>query len=224
MTVRAPDREASSRHTWSPEGERSRSRRARLGSSSLSRGRFNFRGPGGWERREGRSPGASAGGVARGHLDCRAVRRHSWTASTLAAAGRAGQRGPPRAPPASPPCGGRRELWGPSPTLPQASSTPWLLRSPPEASHGLRDRASPMLWPGGPLAARGRGRPGPPATGTWPGGRIPAGQAATQDTGPAARQAGLPRAAAVPSQTRRLEGPASVPDVSSRRWQRTGTA
>lgn len=149
MTVRAPDREASSRHTWSPEGKRSRSRRARLGSSSLSRGRFNFRGPGGWERREGRSPGASAGGVARGHLDCRAVRRHSWTVSTLAAAGRAGQRGPPRAPPASPPCGGRRELWGPSLTLPQASSTPWLLRSPPEASHGLRDRASPMLWPGG---------------------------------------------------------------------------
>lgn len=98
MTVRAPDREASSRHTWSPEGERSRSRRARLVSSSLSRSHFNFRGPGGWERQEGRSPGASAGGVARGHLDCRAVRRHSWTVSTLAAAGRAGQRGPPWGP------------------------------------------------------------------------------------------------------------------------------
>lgn len=98
MTVRAPDREASSRHTWSPEGERSRSRRAQLGSSSLSRGRFNVRGPGGWERREGRSPGASAGGVAQGHLDRRAVRRHSWTVSTLAAAGHAGQRGPPWGP------------------------------------------------------------------------------------------------------------------------------
>lgn len=36
---------------------------------------------------------------------------------------------------------------------------------------------------GGPLAARGRGRPGPPATGTWVGGRIPAGQAATRTQG-----------------------------------------
>lgn len=36
--------------------------------------------------------------MARGHLDCRAVRRHSWTVSTLAAAGHAGQRGPPWGP------------------------------------------------------------------------------------------------------------------------------